>query len=146
MGLALLLAISALFAAACETVPLSVQDPDQPSRLAGRAACDQERLPAQWEFVGIISQVLDTPPETIRLTRLKPWLERWQCCNDSQLRRIAEQGGNCASGECWTALAEARVPSTEDRGKEHVGFYVYSGSCVVYHDYHYRYGWQLGKP
>lgn len=140
------LTIALLSALGCQPSPPPLQDPGQTERRAGQAACDLHHLPAQQEFTGAISRELDTPEQTVRLTRLKPWPQRWQCCSNRQLERVAQQGGDCATGKCWTALAEARVPPTEDRGKEHVGFYVYTARCVVYHDYHYRYGWQLGKP
>ena len=137
--------VLALFSAlGCGTVTPPLQDPGQRERRAGQATCDLDHLPAQQEFITAIALVLDTPEETVRLTRLKPWPE--QCCSSDQLEGIAQQGGRCTTGACWTALAEARVPPTEDRGREHVGFYVYTGRCAVYHDYHYRYGWQLGKP
>ena len=141
-----LLIIASLSALSCRPEAAPPQDAGQPDWKDAPAACDLDHLPAHQEFVTAISRVLDTPAKTVRLTRLKPWPERWQCCKDDQLERIARQGGSCATGECWTALAEARVPPTDDRGRKHVGFYVYTGSCMVYHDYHYRYGWQLGKP
>ena len=144
MGLTVLLTISAMAALGCRPDPLSVLAPEQSSRLAGQASCDAELLPAQLEFVNAIAGVLDTPAETVRLTRLEPWIHG--CCNEGQRKRVAEQGGRCADGECWAALAEAQVPRSHDRGREHVGFYVYTRHCKVYLDYYYRYGWNLGKP
>ena len=141
---AALLTIAAILGCAASTPPL--QDAEQPARRAGTAACDQQRLPAQREFVNVISHITKTPEDDVRLTRLKPWPEPRPCCSEQQQEKVTQQGGDCAVQHAWTALAEARVPPTDERGRHHVGFYIYTDRCQVFHDYHYRYGWTLGKP
>ena len=139
----LLLPTLALNVLNCRPDPPPLQDPDQALRRTDQARCDRERLPAQQEFVTAISQVLETPEDSVRLTRLKPWTQ--PCCNYGQPERAIREA-QCSNETCWSALAEAIVPPTEERGKKHVGFYVYTRHCKVYHDYHYRYGWSFGKP